>query len=335
MALVKMYEMHVNQYHGKKKTSSEEEKSDRDRESYNDVIKERTMEACVDNRVDLLAPARFLPTPLQYQHIAKKQPARQTPVWERIDLAHYGLHLADTSIVGKIHDRCYGGIKLNYFLAMNLGVDEEDKDVVLRPQRSGTLKQTKSVKTISSMEEAAQALMNCSLIWRFIHPLDYGTEAIVRFLMNKIYHHNPQRRLTTVAVVCAFFQSAMKGNADRVLGPENPRTYQELVSFYNSMDWSSGVALHNAELSTNGARSDGKGSSIKRTSQGQDRQEKKKPKIVTTVPVCFDFNKAEGCSRADGDMCNRNGRQFMHICSRVGRNGSVCGSKEHGDAEHV
>ena len=37
--------------------------------------------------------------------------------------------------------------------------------------------------------------------------------------------------------VCSFFQAAFKGNADRVLGPENPRTFQEMVTFFNSMDW--------------------------------------------------------------------------------------------------
>ena len=142
VALVKMYEMHVNQYHGKKKSSNEEEKSDRDREMYKEVIKERTIAACVDNRVDLLAPARFLPMPLQYQHIAKNQPAQQTPVFERIDLAHLGLHMADTTIVRKIHDMSYGGARLRDFLALNLGIDVDDKDVLLKPQRSGALKQT-------------------------------------------------------------------------------------------------------------------------------------------------------------------------------------------------
>ena len=37
--------------------------------------------------------------------------------------------------------------------------------------------------------------------------------------------------------VCAFFQAAMKANADRVLGPEHPMTYQEVATLFSSMDW--------------------------------------------------------------------------------------------------
>ena len=332
--LVKMYEMHVNQHHSKKKTSTEEEKFDRDQESYKEVIKERIIPACVDNRVDQLSPARFLAMPLQYQFIAKNQPPQQTPVYQRIDLAHLGLHMADTTVVGKMHNRCYGGSRLRDFLPINLGVDEDDKDVLLRPQRNGALKQTKSFKSINTMDEAVLALMNCNLIWRFIHPLDYGTEAIVRFLINKIHHHNSQRRLTSVTAVCAFFQSAMKGNADRVLGPENPRTYQELVSFYNSMDWSSTpVPAKEVDVEVDYGNSEGRGSN-KRPGSGYAFKDKKRSRNAS-VPVCYAFNRPEGCPRAQGDMCIKEGKTLMHICNRVGKNGKICGSKEHGQAGHV
>ena len=330
VALVKMYEMHVMQHHGKKKASSEEEKYDVDRESYKEVIKERTIPASIDNRLDQLCPARFLPMPLQYQHIARNQPAQQTPVWERIDLAHLGLHMADTSIVRKIHNRNYAQTKLRDFLVLNLEVDVDDKDVMLRPQKNGSLRQTKNVRSILTVEDAVGALMNCSLIWRFVHPLDYGTEAIVRFLMNKIYHSNPQRRLKSVIAICAFFQSAMKGNADRVMGPENPRTYQELVSFYDSMDWSSGSPT---EQQVNVVKSESTGFNGKRGGQGKDNSDSKKPKL--SFHVCYAFNKREGCSRSQGDKCSKDGKQLMHVCSRMGKNGTVCGSKEHGQSDHI
>ena len=38
------------------------------------------------------------------------------------------------------------------------------------------------------MAEAMGALMNCEVIWRHIHPMDYGTTAVVRFLMDRINH---------------------------------------------------------------------------------------------------------------------------------------------------
>ena len=329
-ALVKMYEMHVIQCHDKKKSSKDEEKFDRDQESYKDVVKERTVGACVDNRLDKLAPARFFAMPLQYQHIAKNQPVQQTPVYERLDLAHLGLHLADTSIISKMHNRTFGAVKLHNFLVTNLGVEEEDKELVLKPQRKGgAWTQTKNVKYVHTVQEAVLALLNCDCIWRFLHPCDYGTLAIVRFLLHKINHPNLSNRLTSVRAICSFFQAAMKGNADRVLGPEHPRTYQELVSFYNSMDWSSGSpSLLGSSGENLGERKD-LGYSGKRPSSGQVANERKKSKSV-----CYAFNSVNGCSRSDGDMCQKDNKQFLHICNLEGKNGSICGSKEHGKMHH-
>ena len=57
--------------------------------------------------------------------------------------------------------------------------------------------------------------------------------------------------------VCSFFQAAFKGNADRVMGPENPRTFQEMVTFFNSMDW--------AGLESSFSKGDAKRKALKRT----------------------------------------------------------------------
>ena len=234
--LVRLYEMHVGQCHGKKEGTVE---GDKDQETYKEATKLESIPGHTDNRVDVLSPVRFKPLPLRYQYIAKQQPTVQTPVWERLDLSHLGLHLADSSIIGKCHNRGYTGAKLQHFSGVNLGLDPKDKDVVLKPMLGGLggLKQTRNLRDIKTMDEAVIALMNCDVIWNQLHPCDYGTKALVRFLMDKIHHQNSQSKLTSVVAVTNFFQSAFKGNADRVLGPDNPRTYQEIVTFFNSMDW--------------------------------------------------------------------------------------------------
>ena len=43
------------------------------------------------------------------------------------------------------------------------------------------------------MADAMGALMNCEVIWRHIHPMDYGTTAVVRFLMDRINHAVPDK----------------------------------------------------------------------------------------------------------------------------------------------
>ena len=82
--LVEMYKLHITQYHEKKKSSEEEEKCDKEQANYEEAVKLRSIEAHNDNRLDILSPARFFPMPLQYQEIAKQQPAKQTPVWARL-----------------------------------------------------------------------------------------------------------------------------------------------------------------------------------------------------------------------------------------------------------
>jgi len=109
--LVDLYKLHISQCH-EKKDSEDGGKFDKDQENCKDAVKLRNIEAHTDNRLDILSPVRFLPMPLQYQHIGKNQPARQLPIWERLDLSHIGIHLADGSIVGKIHNRAHGDIQL-------------------------------------------------------------------------------------------------------------------------------------------------------------------------------------------------------------------------------
>ena len=320
-ALVEMYKLHVDQCHEKKKTSVDQEKYDKEQESYKEATKLRTVEAHHDNRMDVLSAARFWPMPLSYKHIAKLQPPNQVPVWDRINLSHVGVHLADTSIIKKLHNRAYGGAQLKHFSPSNLGIVETDKDVVLKPSNNG-MRQTSHFKVLSNMQEAVGALMNCEVIWRHLHPCDYGTYALVRFLLDRIHHPHAERRLTSVLAVSAFFQAAFKGNADRVLSPEGPRTYQELVTFYNSMDWSS----QSSGLDSTGS----KRGHMERTPVKSG----KKPK--RDVEVCYAFNSASGCPRSSGESCKgRKGQEFKHCCNQVDAAGFLCGAVDHGRHNHV
>ena len=328
-ALVEMYKLHVDQCHEKKKSSADQEKHDKEQESYKEAIKLRTIESHQDNRMDVLSPARFLPMPLRHEHIAKLQPVNQLPVWDRINLSHVGVHLADTAIIKKLHNRSYAGAQLKYFSTPNLGIVETDKELVLRPSAGG-MKQTSNFKSITTIPEAVGALLNCEAIWRHLHPCDYGTYALVRFLLDKIHHVMPDRKLTSVTAVSCFFQAAFKGNADRVLSPEGPRTYQELVTFYNSMDWSSQNTSSNSGYSKPDI---GKRSGQKRNAEGVKVEKRDSKKDVA---VCYAFNSPGGCSKSSGRACrNGYGKEFKHCCSHVEASGFLCGAEDHGRHGHV
>ena len=326
--LVEMYKLHVEQCHEKKSSSADQDKYDKEQESYKEATKLRNIEAHQDNRMDVLSEVRFYAMPLRYQHIAKAQPVCQSPVWDRINLSHVGVHLADTAIVKKLHNRSYAGGQLKHFSPINLGVVETDKYVMLKPSAVG-LKQTSHLKAITTLQEAVTSLLNCEAIWRHIHPCDYGTYALVRFLLDKIHHVSQERRLTSVRAICSFFQAAFKGNADRVHSPEGPRTYQELVTFYNSLDWSS----QNMEVTNSPGKLDlGKrGGGIKRTAEGVKLDKKDTKKEVS---VCYAFNSPGGCSRSSGLVCRYKGREFKHCCSKVEANGFLCGATDHGVHGH-
>ena len=68
------------------------------------------------------------------------------------------------------------------FSNVNLGMNEADKDVMLLPASEGGVKQTRGTKAISTVPEAVATLLNCLAIWGHLHPCDYGTLNIVRFL---------------------------------------------------------------------------------------------------------------------------------------------------------
>ena len=195
--------------------------------------------------------------------LAKQQPTNQTPVWSRLDLSHLGLSMADNSIIAKLHNRSYTGAQLKHFSATNLKKDPVDKDLFFKPLREGVMKQTYNVKQIATLGEAVMALLNCELIMRHLHPCDYGTTAICRFLIERINHSDDRLKIKIIQQVCSFFQAAFKENADRVLGPEHPRTYPEIVTFYNSMGWYNNEGNQGSLLGGSGSvgspNSEGKG----------------------------------------------------------------------------
>ena len=201
--LVEMYKLHVEQCHSEK-SSVDQEKFDKDQASYTEATQLRSIAAHEDNRVDILSPVRFYPMPLRYKYISDLQPANQKPVWDRIDLNHVGIQVADTTIVRKIHNRAYGGAKLEDFSPINLGVNESDKDFMLRPVQNGAMRQTRGSRSITTYGECVGALMNCLTIWQHIHPCDYGTLVIVRFLLNNIHHPNVDKKMS-VTGICNFF----------------------------------------------------------------------------------------------------------------------------------
>ena len=319
--LVRIYELHVAQCHGSNKDSVEQDKFAKDQASYQEATKLKTIESHKDNRVDVLSPARFLPMPLRHRYIAEFQPANQVPVWDRLDLDHLGLHIADSSIISKLHNRSYAGAKLEHFSPTNLGMNETDKDLTFRPSSGGGMRSARSTKHISTIAEAVGALMNFEEIWRHLHPCDYGSRAIVRFLMDRIHHQSPDRRLTSVKSICSFFQAAVKGNADRVLGPEHPRTYQEIVTFYTSMDWpGASASSSNLEKKKPGKRS--------------NSEAYKPEKKSARTDVCYAFNSSSGCVRSSGETCSKDGRVFKHYCTHVDDGGKVCAAKDHGKEGH-
>ena len=330
-ALTKMYELHTQQTHKKEVGDIN---TDKDQEAYNEATQLKDIPAHKDNRVDILSQVRFFPLPLRHQHIAKQQPTRQTPVFARIDLTHLGVHLADNSIVAKLHNRSYTGAQLKHFSGSNLRLDPEDKGLVFKPMTTGGLQQTKNVRQISSMGEAVMALLNCDLIMRHLHPCDYGTTAIVRFLLEKINHPNSQARISSVGTVCSFFQSALKANADRVLGPEYPRTYQEVASFFNSMDWTTSIPTAEPSPMLPAAKK------VTASSVKKEDIIIKGGKIVKFKgkDVCYQFQTRLGCQKVAnsiGDGCNNgHGNSFVHICNLV-KHGVGCGSEDHGRFAHV
>ena len=335
-ALTKLYEMHTEQLHKKEVGDTN---SDKDQEAYNEATKLREIPAHKDNRMEILSPVRFYPLPLRYQHIARQQPARQTPVFARLDLTHLGVHLADNAIVAKLHNRTYSGAQLKHFSGSNLRSDPEDKGLVFKPMvAGGGLQQTKNIRMITSLGEAVMALLNCDLIMRHLHPCDYGTTAIVRFLLERINHSNSQARIASVSTVCSFFQSAFKANADRVLGPECPRTYQEVSAFFSSMDWSAGMPA--AEPVAQAAVASTPQAGRKFTSAGKKEDFKVKGgKVVKfkNQDICYQFQTRLGCQKVAngmGDGCvDGHGGSYVHVCNLV-KHGVACGAADHGRSGH-
>ena len=51
--------------------------------------------------------------------------------------------------------------------------------------------------------------MNCEVIWRHIHPMDYGTTAVVRFLMDRINHAVPDKKIIKERISSRMFCCVM------------------------------------------------------------------------------------------------------------------------------
>ena len=140
--------------------------------------------------------------------------------------------------------------------------------------------------------------------------------------MDRIHHIHPDKKLTSVRLICSFFQAAVKGNADRVLGSEHPRTYKEIVTFYNSMDWPGAGSSSSSSLDRK--------KPIKRPNSEAYKLEKKNAR----TDVCFASNSASGCARSSSETCYKNRVVLKHYCTHVDGQGKMCAAKDHGRERH-
>ena len=99
----------------------------------------------------------------------------------------------------------------------------------------------------------------------------------------------------------------------------------EVVTFFNSMDWEGAYTTFSNKVEVR------KRGLIKHPSGSPS----KIPKRDMRSDMCWAFNTASGCSRSDGKVCVKKGRELKHCCSKVEADGRVCASKEHGEAGHV
>ena len=107
---------------------------------------------------------------------------------------------------------------MKYFFSGNLALEEADKAPTLNINESMTGFDTKKgYRKLRTIHDAVDALMNFDLCWSEIHPLDYGSRNIVRFLIKKIHHPDPQKRIIRVDVIERFFEAAFKGTKQRIL----------------------------------------------------------------------------------------------------------------------
>ena len=116
-----------------------------------------------------------------------------------------------------------------------------------------------------------------------------------------------------------------------MLGPEHPRTYDELVMLFNSLDWNNGYDadrlnygdVHSSTITKK---------VLKRPRSGDNRPRSKTAKNTTT---CYHFNKAEGCKKSNGaSVKDKFGMVHEHVCNKEDNNGGICGSRDHGAAGH-
>ena len=187
------YESHKKEAHPEgREDTSEFSKYSKESFDYIEATKLRDVEACKDDGVSNLAPARFYRAPYDWKKSQLAIPLEQTPICTVGDFEPFGIIINNRRLIRDCHSRGCKSHKLRDFSDANLRTVPSHQDTVVGLERgsSGSFITKKAYKELNGIREAIKAALNYMDLMRQLHPLDSGPQILfkVRFFFLKNPH---------------------------------------------------------------------------------------------------------------------------------------------------
>ena len=343
-AIVKEMEQHLRDQHP---TKGPNETFSAARAAYVEATKLTEVEAGVDNRSSILHPMRTRPGVIDHRALIKMQPMIQEHVYCYPDMGYIGLHIANPKIVDQLHDRSDPNLILEKFSPGNLSTRMKDTRGSSSMNNYGNVEEEWA--NFANIGDAVLAVDQYDCINRWIHPGDWGSNALRRFVLVKAM----KGLITDTKHISSLFRIVTTENANRVARKELPLTFDEIKPKWDEAINGAGVSSEASLWNTvrglervfkefqDQNKKQKRGFDSMAAHQGPQgvgvggAPKQKKPKKGNSG-YCLEFNSPAGCKNEPSPSgCFKNGREMRHGCSFVLATGKYCNNPAHTRSNHV
>ena len=293
-----------------------------EREDYQLATAPRIIAEGIDDRKSQFSEGRFLMGPLNWKNVFSAMPLSQEPTFARIDLGVIGTPTLNANTIARAHSRAARDLSLDNFSAVNLKRNRDRTRLLMKP--NGFEEGDGFVELVET-SDAVLAVSNYVDVMRFLHPLDYGPQALFKVVLERFVIDDSQAE-----DIKKFFAACIEENAGRAVRGELPMSYNDCKTQWKMMP-------ENKNEDRDGL-SPAQFDRLKKQLFSEFKKNKSNggpPHKKQRLPYCGKFNLPKGCPYKKTEEGCRSPDNFLarHACN-VKVNGVYCGAKDHNANSH-
>ena len=317
--------------------------------------KKRKFRSKSDDCKKKLHPARFLRQPIisPTKWWGANVPKRHSETYRSLPLEFTGSDRAISGkIIGQAHDRT-AVLRIKHFATSNVSISNKPMKEMRKQDSDGAVVITDFAwETPDTVMKIQEAFFNFMGLLHCLWPYDSTAVSMLRLMNRYRWLGNSDNLQTRIVILNGFFDEVLESNAQRAVNSECILSYREQEEILKNLMLRNGIRPEvpflqmKNQIQKQNSQNFGSGGTWNsfQTPKNQNRNQKantSKPTgpNVNGVLVCRYYNENQGRCRNNPSQGNRgckdkNGREYVHVCSAWSNSNNAWCLKNHKKIEH-